>query len=165
LIAMLTRCVLSLPYPGYQIMLPSKVNLVVRDYFKSDASTLEFTDHATELIAWLCSKTQVLGLMRDVQRQLSDEAVKAVIRAIITRWTAHYQAYSRLLDLRVVLIAVIDTDSRRQEKDQCVISGDTKSKKKVKEMVALINEDTFWRALLRYGIHFSSLIALVENGP
>ena len=134
-----------------------KINLVVGDYFKSNASVLEFTDRATELIAWLRSKTQVLGLMRDIQRQLSNGVVKAVIRAVLTRWTAHYQAYSRLLDLWTVLIAVIDTDSHRSEKNRCVIAGDARSKKKATEMVALINEEAFWRALLRYGVYLSHL--------
>lgn len=131
-----------------------QINLVVGDYFKSETSVLEFTDHATELITWLRSKTQILGLLREVQARMGENAVKSVIRAVLTRWTAHYLSYSRLLDLRSVLIMVVEMDSRRQEKDRCVVAGDAKSKKKAKEMVALIQNDTFWRALLRYGSFF-----------
>jgi uncharacterized protein (DUF2384 family) len=40
---------------------------------------------ATELIAWLRSKTRVLY-----------ELPWAVLRAVITRWTAHYVAFRRL---------------------------------------------------------------------
>lgn len=127
-----------------------KINLVVGDYFKSETSVLVFADQATELIAWLRSKTQVLALLREVQARFGDGiAVKAVIRAVLTRWTAHYQAYARLLDLRSVLMMVVDADERLLEKDRRVVAGDTKSKKKATGMVALIRNDTFWRALLR----------------
>ena len=80
--------------------------------------------------------------------------VKTVIRAVLTRWTAHYQSYSRLLDLRLMLILVVETDSSWLEKDRRVIAGDTKAKKKAKEMVALIKNDNLWRALLWYGTSF-----------
>ena len=110
---------------------------------------LEFTDDATELISWLRSKTQILALLREVQARLGENTVKAVIRAVLTRWTAHYLSYSRLLDLRSVLIMVVDMDSRRLEKDRCVIAGDAKAKKKANDMVILIKNDTFWKALLR----------------
>ena len=133
------------------LMLVHKVNLVVGDYFKSKASVLEFADHATELITWLHSKTQVLALLREIQAKFSDDEIKAVIRAVLTRWTAHYQAYSRLLDLRAVLLLAVDTDSHRLEKVKCVVAGDAKAKKKARGMVTLIENDAFWKALLRYG--------------
>lgn len=128
-----------------------KINLVVGDYFKSKASVLEYADCATELIAWLRNKTQVLALLQEVQVTLGDTAVKAVIRAVLTRWTAHYQAYSRLLDLRPVLVMVAATDECRSERERCLVAGDAKAKKKATAMVTLIRNDTFWRALLRYG--------------
>jgi hypothetical protein len=137
-----------------------QINLVVGDYFKSDTSVLEFADQATDLITWLRSKTQVLALLREVQARLGENAVKAVIRAVLTRWTAHYQSYSRLLDLRSVLVMVVELDSRRLEKDRCVVAGDAKGKKKASDMVTLIGNDTFWRALLRSGVHFLFILYL-----
>ena len=109
---------------------------------------LEFTNDATELITWLRSKTQVLALLREVQARLGENAVKAVIRAFLTQWMAHYLSYSRLLDLRLVLIMVVDMDSCRLEKDRCVVAGDSRAKKKANNMVILIKNDTFWKALL-----------------
>ena len=41
-------------------------------------------------------------------------------------------------------------DSRRPEKDRCVIAGDTKAKRKAMDMVVLIKNDTFWKALLQF---------------
>ena len=148
-------------YSFILVLMPTQqINLVVGDYFKSDTSVLEFTDQATDLITWLRSKTQVLALLREVQARLGENAVKAVIRAVLTRWTAHYQSYSRLLDLRSVLVMVVELDSRRLEKDRCVVAGDTKGKKKASDMVTLIRNDTFWRALLRSGVRFLFILYL-----
>ena len=127
-----------------------QINLVVGDYFKSNASVLDFTDRATELIAWLRSKTQLLALLRAIHARLGKNAAKTVIRAVLTRWTAHYQAYARLLDLRFVLVIVVTPDKDQPENEMCIFSGDAKAKKKAKEMVALINNDDFWKALTRY---------------
>lgn len=158
------RRVLALKYPDMMFLdcYAHQVNLVVGDYFKSQASVLEFADSATELISWLRSKTQILALLREIQARYGENAVKAVIRAVLTRWTAHYQAYARLLDLHVLLVMLVDMDSRRPEKEQCVIAVDAKSKKKAKDMVTLIKNNTFWTSLLRYAIMnifmFTSLI-------
>ena len=127
-----------------------QINLVVGDYFKSETLVLTFTDNATELISWLRGKTQILAAMRDIQARCGEAVAKAVIRAVLTRWTAHYLAYARLLDLRLVLAMVINTDSHRPEKEMCVIAGDSKAKKKARDMVALIGNEHFWVALLRY---------------
>ena len=158
------RRVLALKYPDMMFLdcYAHHVNLIVGDYFKSQASVLEFADSTTELISWLCSKTQILALLREIQARYGENAVKAVIRAVLTRWTAHYQAYARLLDLHVLLVMLVDMDSCRPEKEQCVIAGDAKSKKKAKDMVTLIKNNTFWTSLLRYAIMnifmFTSLI-------
>jgi hypothetical protein len=140
--------------PSLPVLIPTqKINLVVGDYFKSEVSVLEFADDATELISWLHSKTQVLALLREVQVRLGEDAVKAVIRAVLTRWMAHYQAYSRLLDLCSVLVMMVEMDDHRPEKEKCIITGDAKAKRKAKDMVVLIKDDIFWRALIRYGRH------------
>ena len=79
-----------------------QVNLVVGDYFRSGVNVPDFTDHANALITWLQSKTLVLALLQNVQLQTTGTAL-AVIRAVLTRWTAHYQAYKHLLKLKPTL--------------------------------------------------------------
>lgn len=74
-----------------------QTNLIVGDFFKSDTEFLQYTDKATELIGWLWGKTYILAL-REVQ-QTNSLRVLAVIRAVLTRWTAHYLAYRRLLEI------------------------------------------------------------------
>ena len=74
-----------IPILTFVILTPEhQINLIVGNYFKSEASVLDFTDDATELITWLWSKTQVLTLLREVQARLGKNTVKAVIRAVLT---------------------------------------------------------------------------------
>lgn len=68
---------------------------------------------------------------------------------MLTRWTAHYLAYARLLELRATLIAVVDNDPAKPAKDQCVIIGEMKAKAKVHAMVQIIQDRNFWKALKR----------------
>lgn len=113
------------------------------------AEALEFTDEATELIAWLRSKTLILALLREVQVALSNGGgcIKAIIRAVLTRWTMHYQAYRRLRELRNVIVTVVEEDERLPVKESRVITGDTRAKEKAKKMVKLIKNSRFWDAL------------------
>ena len=126
---------------------------MVGDYFKSKAEVLEFTDDATELITWLRSKTLILALLRQVQMVLSgSKAIKAVIRAVITRWTMHYQAFRRLRELHPVIVTVVNDDEERPVRERNVIVGDARSKAKATEMVKLIRNTKFWEALCVYVI-------------
>ncbi|SJK98740.1 uncharacterized protein ARMOST_02009 [Armillaria ostoyae] len=69
-----------------------EINLIVRDYFKADQDFLLYSPLATELITWLRSKTFLLALIREAQLRKGASMV-TVIRAVITRWTAHYLAF------------------------------------------------------------------------
>lgn len=124
---------------------------MVGDYFKSKAEALEFTDEISDLIAWLRSKTLILALLRDVQMALlGGTGIKAVIRAVLTRWTMHYLAYRRLRELRNVIITVVEDDERKPIKDSQVVTGDTKAKEKARKMVKVIKNPRFWNALSMY---------------
>ena len=125
---------------------------MVGDYFKSKDDALEFTDEATDLITWLRSKTLILALLREVQDALpkTGSGVKAVIRAVLTRWTMHYQAYRRLRELQAIFVIVIEADEKRSLKERQVITGDTRAKAKATEMVKLIKNPKFWDALSVY---------------
>ena len=78
------------------------------------------------------------------------EDVKAVIRAVLTRWTMHYQAFRRLGELRDVINVVIRDDERKPVKDRNLITGNTRAKAKAAEMVNLIKTSAFWDALAVY---------------
>ncbi|KAG1724673.1 hypothetical protein EDB19DRAFT_1834081 [Suillus lakei] len=69
-----------------------QINLVVGDYYKvpSTSQFLQYTKKATDLIAWLRSKTMVLAMLRDVQKALNlanpsrTKRVLSVIHAVLT---------------------------------------------------------------------------------
>ena len=128
-----------------------QINLVIGDYFKSKAEALGFADEASDLIAWLRSKTLILALLREVQAALpGTNGNKAVIRAVLTRWTMHYQAYRRLRELHTIIVMVIEADEKKSSKECFVITGDARAKAKATEMVKLIKNPKFWDALSVY---------------
>ena len=128
-----------------------QINLMVGDYFKLKAGVLEFADQASELITWLRSKTLILALLREVQQALPGiENVKAIICAVLTWWTMHYQAFRRLRELRTVITMVVEADEMRPPKERNVIIGDMRAKAKATEMVKLIRKPEFWDALSVY---------------
>jgi len=89
---------------------------------------------ASELITWLRSKTLVLGHLP-----------YAVLRAILTRWTAHYCAYRRLLQLYTALITIALKDTTiANERERIMITGEASSQRKARDMVAIIQNPLFW---------------------
>ena len=75
----------------------------------------------------------------------------SVIRAVLTRWTAHYLAYRCLLELRPALESVVANDAMQsRDQDKTVITGDAKAKEKSRQMVAIIKDRAFWHSLTRY---------------
>ncbi|KAF5385054.1 hypothetical protein D9615_001008 [Tricholomella constricta] len=138
-----------------------QINLIVGDYFKSNKDVLAYTDLATELIAWLRSKTLLLGLIRQSQIATHGRTL-AIIRAVLTRWTAHYLAFNRLLELRDTLLSVIYADEARPEAHRMVIIGDRKTKIKSRAMIAIVKNPLFWHAILRMTRHLRPL-AIAAN--
>lgn len=96
-----------------------------------------YADMAAEVITWLRSKTLVLSLLH-----------LAVLRAVITRWTAHFVAFRRLLALKKDLLAVIYNDNTKAPNDKLIVIGDAKAKAKATKMINIIKNDTFWYAIL-----------------
>jgi hypothetical protein len=110
---------------------------------------LKYSDKATKLITWLRSKTLVLAMIRKV-RAAANLSPLAVIRAVLTRWTAHYMAYRRLLELRPALESVIANDAMQsRDEDKTVVTGDAKAKRKSRRMVKIMKDPLFWHSLTR----------------
>lgn len=126
-----------------------QINRVVYDYFAQPSTSilLGYADTATELITWLRSKTFVLGLIRAIQARNVSSKLLAIIRAVLTRWTAHYLAFKRLLELRWVLEQML-RDDRGAHESQIVI-GTSDAKAKARKMFSVIEDSAFWHNLLR----------------
>ena len=78
------------------------MNLIVGDYFKAETIFVTHSKLACELITWLCSKTTILAHLRDVQCRYRKSPI-TIIRAVLTRWMAHYLAFRRLLELKLFI--------------------------------------------------------------
>ncbi|KAE9395217.1 hypothetical protein BT96DRAFT_1044832 [Gymnopus androsaceus JB14] len=147
-----------------------QINIIVGDYFKVDKGFMKFSKQATELITWIQSKTYVLALIQDAQVS-ANVPVVTVIRAVLTRWTSHYLAFRRLLEMQATLEFTITRDQMLSESQ--IITGDKKSKEKAAAMIKLIEKHDFWLALVRldevlltFGVlyhHFNNMHDPVEN--
>lgn len=122
---------ISIKSPWFLIFV--KINLVVGDYFKSGSDVLIYTDFATQLITWLRSKTRILAHLP-----------LSVLRAVLTRWTAHYVAYRRLLQLYPSLKGLVLSDLTKHDSEKVLVSGDSAAKRKAREMVGVIENPLFW---------------------
>lgn len=116
---------------------------------------LYYYDQASTLITWLRSKSQILGLMRDIQERLIDppgsKPILSVIRPVITRWTAHYLAYDRLLKLRWVLEALVRQDEGQSDPaKRRLTAGERSTAEKGELMINIIKNPIFWESLARY---------------
>jgi hypothetical protein len=90
--------------------------------------------------------------LRDIQHALNStntsqpRRVLTVIRAVLTRWTSHYLAFRRLLDLKFALDFLV-----RQEKDlgqdSKIVTGDAAARRKAAEMLKLIEDPVMWSIL------------------
>jgi hypothetical protein len=139
-----------------------QTNLVVGDFFKSGAEFLQFTDKATELIGWLRGKTYVLALLREVQLT-NAQRVLAVIRAVLTRWTAHYLAYRRLLEIRISLQLLVENDEKLELRNRQLLIGDASARERSRKNIAVVKNSAFWHALARYVLFHSQLISVLTH--
>ena len=130
-----------------------KVNLIVGDYFKVETVYVVYSKMACELIGWLRSKTYILAQLREVQIRSGKKAV-AVIRAMLTRWTAHYLAFKRLLELQHPPQALVNHDAMAPSNQLILnpLGGTTANKRKAREMIAIIENSGFWHSLIRYDL-------------
>jgi hypothetical protein len=125
-----------------------QINLVVGDYFGIDSFILEYTEKASELITWLRSKTIVLGLLNQNQREMNSH-ILTILRAMLTRWTSHLRAYERLNLVRRNLVSIAYQDEAQSPQDKLIVTGDARAKAKSQEMLNLIKNEVFWHSLTR----------------
>jgi len=86
-----------------------------------------------------------------------------VIRAVLTRWTAHYMAYQRLLELKPALQYLAGGDLMKPPQARQLITGDKKSREKATDMVSLIMDEQFWGAITRFVIVLTYCLWVPSN--
>lgn len=100
--ARLMRKLLQASMPWLIVILcwAHQINLIVGDYLSLRIPFLECVPRAMELIKWTNNHSRALGIFR--QEQMSTYGkVLALIRPVITRWTAHYLSLRRLLEVDI----------------------------------------------------------------
>ncbi|KAH9884320.1 ribonuclease H-like domain-containing protein [Cubamyces lactineus] len=135
----------------------ARLERVVHDYFACKAPIFEWTKQADEVIRWLRSRTYLLALLRDIQMSTPgfQGQPKTVIRGVATRWTSHYLAYRRLLELQPAL-QLLARDSR------LYLSGNAESHAKTQHMLPIIQDGLFWHSVLQVKKHLEPL-AIATN--
>ena len=107
-------------------------------------------------------------MLRDIQKGINftnpsaTQKVLSVIRACITRWTAHYLSYHRLLDLLNPL-KILVAQERGRGNNPHIIVGDAASRRKAGKMLELIENPLFWHTLARYIFYHSVLNLTIQN--
>ena len=127
-----------------------QINLVVGNYLACETLFVRISREASELISWLCGRTFVLALIREIQASLLKKPAVSVLRIILTRWTAHLLAYCRLLELRQTLQIIAIQEENRQDDQKLIIKGEQEAKEKARKMMKLIQNEVFWHSIARF---------------
>src|ERR1700733_471883 len=115
-----------------------QINLVVGNYLACETLFLRISREASELISWLRGGTFVLALIRETQVSLLNKSPVSVLRIILTRWTAHFLAYCRLLELRQTLEIIATQEENRPDDQKPIIKGNREAKEQARKMMELI---------------------------
>ena len=127
-----------------------QVNLIVGDYMKCQAPMLLYGEKATELITWLWSKTYVLALLQVIQINNHINPPPFGDLSVILQWTAHYLAYTCLLELRPSLLQLVERNDREPNPANKPLTHDPRGRAKAQSMIDLIRDEGFWFYSWRY---------------
>jgi hypothetical protein len=75
--------------------------LTLGDYFKENQAAAETAEEATNLLGWFLGHQRVRAIFDEAQALRNRGTVLAYLVANLTRWTTHYTAFRRLLDLKI----------------------------------------------------------------
>ncbi|KAI0309443.1 ribonuclease H-like domain-containing protein, partial [Amylostereum chailletii] len=131
-----------------------QMNLVVGDIFKTiGTSFASVVDDALDIVKWFNNHTLALGLLKDIQfTQL--KKVLCLILPVITRWTTHYQAVRRLLELQTPLRTLL-----LLEKEKLIASVGKQGEAQARDIVEKLERPGFWEDLSEVKRHLEPLAA------
>jgi len=126
-----------------------QINLVVGNYLACETLFVRISRKASELISWLRGRTSVLALIQQAQQSLNKAAV-SILRIVLTRWTAHFLAYSHLLELRHALEIIVIQEENRPDDQKLIVKGKREAKEQARKMMKLIQNPVFWHSIARF---------------
>ena len=124
-----------------------QLNLVTGDMFRVMWVSQTMRD-AVDVAVWFNNHGVALELLREEQL-FTNPTLKtplALIRPVQTRWTSHFHACTRLLQLQGDLRACV---SRRASRLEESVGTDPEAVAKVRAIIAKIREESFWTKLKR----------------
>ncbi|KAF8750324.1 hypothetical protein RHS01_09373 [Rhizoctonia solani] len=137
-----------------------QINLIVGDYFKRLPAKLQVMDAAYWLVHWFRNHSFALGLLRKCQAQEYNGRVLALILPVLTRWTAHYCAAARLLDvMHAIRICIAKHEAEILESAGPIHSD---ARKLAVSTLAIATASEFWEELLVIKTHLEPL-AIAAN--
>ncbi|GLB45662.1 hypothetical protein LshimejAT787_2500540 [Lyophyllum shimeji] len=116
-----------------------QINLIVGDIFKVKNAFVRCMEGAIEVIKWFNNHSRALGKLKDVQRQ-KFQKVWCLILPVLTRWTSHYLAIRRLLELEIAFKQLLLDD----KDDVLLCAGDKReAKDKAEEVIGILEGYNF----------------------
>lgn len=117
-----------------------QINLIVGDYLGLQSEIVQCIFGAQEIVQWMNNHSRALGIFRREQLQ-TYAVILALIRPVITRWTAHYLSLRRLLKLRIPL----ETSWIKYGNEMIQSAGPKQeAKRKAESIRDLIGSKVFW---------------------
>ncbi|THU90830.1 hypothetical protein K435DRAFT_910345, partial [Dendrothele bispora CBS 962.96] len=119
-----------------------QINLVVGDVIKVKVPLIRAADMALELIKWFNNHSVALGLLRHEQTTFQ-LVVLVLVLPVLTRWTSHYLAMDRLVELKAAFLHLVASEDICTQLETC---GGPKAadKAKARKMIRLIRDNQFW---------------------
>ena len=124
-----------------------QINLIVGDCLAVRRTVTEDINHALDIVKWFNNHGTALELLRQEQVLTFDGLFWALILPVITRWTAHYLALTRLLKLKQPL-QICWT----RNEDKLIVCAGTKAdlQEKAHQVHALVRDEGLWYRIGRY---------------
>ncbi|KAJ6618631.1 hypothetical protein B0H10DRAFT_2189463 [Mycena sp. CBHHK59/15] len=125
--------------------------LILLDYIKENKRAAQIAEEVTDAIGWINNHERVRDVFDDVQAEQNGGTVLAYLMANLTRWTTHFVAFNRFLQLKAPLrqAAIL----RRNEIIAAQLGAEKNKKKQkkftdeAKKFCDLLDNPTFWKHL------------------
>ncbi|KAH7917096.1 hypothetical protein BV22DRAFT_1026972, partial [Leucogyrophana mollusca] len=118
------------------------INLVVGDYFKMKGRKfVETASNAAEITKWFNNHSIAYGIFNREQELTYSKALTLIL-PVITRWTAHYLSFSRLLEVKTPLACCV-----MKHRNELITSAGPKreSKDKARKVLDTVEDPDTWR--------------------
>ncbi|KAK7689437.1 hypothetical protein QCA50_007229 [Cerrena zonata] len=135
-----------------------QINLIVGDYFKVKTGLIKVMDQALEVVKWFNNHGRPLGMLREAQKAHYG-SILALILPALTRWTSHYLAVTRLLDLEEAIRILVLTSRARLVQ---AVGDKADAIRKAEEIMDILSQPHFWDCLKTIKKHLEPL-AIAAN--